>query len=837
MNKKIPNKTTKKRVDSMDLKDLTVDNLKDHDKQTMSSMTLKNEEEDQENLFKNFSCDNLGLQEEERQLKISANDEIPNTNVEERKIEDQKQNLREKENDESTIKVSMNENLENRLNEMEKMVDNDINKFSEIELEEVSNRINNISKVQENLDEMVDSSARILMEINKKVIANVYEEMDSNLFSWQMVMDFLRMEKEGLFMDSKIKMLKESWFLDKDEEFEAYITKSQEMDYNKTKIKCRERFHEKEHICSDCKNEKDKKKITFMNLMLSNTNVRKWSLENNCQISLNLNLLKVKAEEFNLDDHRKKLVIYNKSENSKLVELEMSMKRKKNFREELPSSYFDFSLGCQSSTYSMMLERSVTVSLSSKYLVTAMRSMHQERPIFFDMSCVNAVEVREKDKNCFFKMMRNVMPEIMSENKMDKLFEVSCMSDLPMEMEMLLLTQLKRRNLYISIRKENSLLNHISTEDFSGAHKIKGYLLSTLELRSIKFYRMDLYKNRYDTRNWSMRMSDETLERTLAPIKKNCFFEVVKAIVPEVVNSNRIQIFKEMHCMLDMPGDLMSELSRRAEHLEIYVKMYGVDDYRNHISLMPCDNSDKVPFLRLLDDDLYNVRFYEDKENRDIMNSLNKTMKEKEYMITSYLKDMEENNTKSPTFGFIFYNYFKYNNMDRDSMINIISRLRKFYKHTFISLEDFKVWVKLNNSLEDTDTMMMENNILFLMYDIMQVNEISRNSIEIDDTSLTAEEVIKIKRRRSFDVEETKKLYRLYNYFNKRINPEDKSSDWKDMVTEFIINTEAMNNRIQVYEDESEIYRIKATRSNSNYNTEAGREFEHEEVEEDWVKI
>jgi hypothetical protein len=789
--------------------------------------------DEENNLFRNFSCENINLSEMEE----------PKESIEERsnkEIEQEEMMTNDKmklDKEEMTVEMNLNENMNIKMNDMEELMNENIELFSELEVETATKRVEELSQMQESLDDMVNSSNRILIEINKKVISNVYEEMDSNLYSWQMVMDFLRMEKEGLFMDSKIKALKDSWFMDKDEEFEEYIKKSDSNNQEKKKLRCRERFHEKEHICSECKNEREKKKITFLNLMLSNTNVRKWSLENNCQVSLNLNLLKVKAEEFNLDDHKKKVVIYNKSENSKLVEIEMSMKKRKNYREELPSSYFDFSIGSMTSIHSLIFEKTVKVSLTSKYLVTAMRSMHQERPVFFDMSCVNAIEVREKDKNCFYRMMKSIMPEVMSESKAINLFEVSCMSDLPMDIEMLLLTNLKRRNLYISIKKENSLLNHISTEDFHGAHKIKGYLLSTLELRSIKFYRMRSLRVSNESRNWNLRISDESLERSLVPVKSNCFYEMIKVVLPEIEFSNRYPIFIEMHCMFDIPGDVMNMFTIRGENLKVYYRVYSNDDKRNHISLMPFDGSSEIPLLNLLDEGFYRVKFYEDVVEKDSKESVLNLIKNKKVRVDEFMKDLVENNTRSSSFSLLFINYFRYNNMDRDSIMDIINRLKKFYKHTFITLEDFKIWVNLNNNIDETDVMMMENNILFLMYDIMQVVEISKNMVEINSTSLTAEEVIKIKRRRSFNVEETKKLYRLHNYLNRRINPEDEASEWSDMIFEFIINSNSALKSNTMAEDTMTINKMKVERSNSKFNTESGKEFEHDDFEEDWVEI
>jgi len=737
--------------------------------------------------------------------------------------------------DDKIIMQNLNENMNQNMKNVNEVMEENLSSMAEMEIKAATNRVMELTGKQDNLDDMLSSSNRILEEINKKVMLDIYEQMDSNLLSWQMVMDYLRMEKEGLFMDSKIKMMNEFLFMDKDEEFEEYIMKSEKNRDTPEKMRCRDRFHEKEHICSYCRSAKEKKGITFLNMMLANSNVRKWSIENNCQISMNLNLLKVKAEEYNLDNHRKKLVVYSKVENIKLMELEMSMKKKKNFKEELPTSYFDFSMGSKTSVYSVILEKSIKVSLSSKYLVTAMRSMFQDKPIFFDMSCVEAHEVREKDRNCFYRMMNDIIEDFESIDSMNKMKDISCMNDLPLEIEMLLLSELKRKNLYISIKKENSLLNHISSRDFSGAHKIKGYLLSTLELRSIKFYKSDITNNTYGERNWSMRLSDESLDRTMLPFKNNCFYNVVRALIPEIIHSNRIEIFKNMHSFRDIPCDLMYQLSNRTENIKIYIKYFSVDDYKNHISLLPFDKCTEMSFLRLMDEDMYSIRFYQDSENqKNKIKELEKnSIKEMDIMLC----DLKTYESKSKAFQKSFYNYFKYNNMDQDSILNVLKRLTMFYKHLWVSLEDFKTWVKLNDSVDEADIMMMENNILFLMYDIMQVVEISNNNINIQDTMFNAEEVIKIKRRRSYSLEENNKLYRLHDFFNRRIGNMGNLSEWNDMILEFIINQEEALKFGKSKEDTTEIKNMKMERSNSNYNTASGKEFEHNNEDDDWVKL
>jgi len=291
--------------------------------------------------------------------------------------------------------------------------------------------------------------------------------------------------------------------------------------------------------------------------------------------------------------------------------------------------------------------------------------------------------------------------------------------------------------------------------------------------------------------------------------------------------------------MFEVPGDVMYQLNKRAENLKVYYEIFAQDDPENHISLLPWEGCNETMLMNLMGENFYNVRFYNDKIENDnfVNNTIHKIINDKRSMVIEYMKDIKTLNTRSSTFGFLFINYFKYNNMDRDSIMDIITRLKKFYKHTFVTLEDFKIWVNLNNNIDESDIMLMENNVLFLMYDIMQVVEISKNMVDMKETSLTAEEVIKIKRRRSFDVEETKKLYRLHNYFNKRINPEDPTSEWQDMIYEFIMNTNPILDKNLAEEDSLTINDMKIQRSNSNYNTENGKEFEHEEFEDDWVRL
>lgn len=243
--------------------------------------------------------------------------------------------------------------------------------------------------------------------------------------------------------------------------------------------------------CIDCK-VKNKASNGISNLVnrLSNSEVKKETLLTaSIKMTMSLKCRDVSVVVSSNKEKEKMVSVYRIKDNMKLFDLRFTDIKQTGF----PSTNYDFSKHTMIDLKHYMTDMDMKVTYSSFLLVSFMRSQDDNLiglKEMKDMSDNNSEKEEEiPDGDCFTKFLARVFgTEINLESYEDKFY---CVNDMPAWMEMYYLMSIKKRNIYIRTNGSSDSANHISFLRFRESIKIKGYMLSSLQLRNTNFYMDD----------------------------------------------------------------------------------------------------------------------------------------------------------------------------------------------------------------------------------------------------------------------------------------------------------------------------------------------------------
>jgi len=236
--------------------------------------------------------------------------------------------------------------------------------------------------------------------------------------------------------------------------------------------------------CLDCRVSKGLVKSMVGGFKNRNREVKEILLTTGLKMTISIHKSTTMAMQSVKKNGQRRVTFLNKSDNKEICNMLFEE------TQEMKRRGYDFSkytnINLRDYRYPLDLE----VTYSSFMVVTTIRAMSEEMSQIYEVPMFCNEKMKDfthiPNGNCFLKMICKFTKR--DWDKKMEVLEYHSLDSLNPWLEMLFLQNCRERYLYIRFTSKYDIYNHISTNNFFGAIKIKAYLLVCPMFRYVQFY-------------------------------------------------------------------------------------------------------------------------------------------------------------------------------------------------------------------------------------------------------------------------------------------------------------------------------------------------------------